>query len=102
MPICKYCQQPFAWGRTDDSWVPLVPIGSDEGLDRRYQDENGALRAGHRDICTGAQGGPTVRVSLLAKTIEAKDILPVAPPSETVGQTIDRIRAKRKRKKTTE
>jgi hypothetical protein len=79
MAICKFCSKPFAWGNAEGKWVPLVPIGQDEGLDRAFQDENGALRAAHRVVCV-IPGGPTVRISNLARAIPAGDVLPVKPP----------------------
>jgi hypothetical protein len=78
MAVCKFCSKPFAWGNADGKWVPLVPVGADEGLDRAFQDENGALRAAHRLVCV-IPGGPTVRVSNLARPIPAGDVLPVKP-----------------------
>ena len=75
MAMCKFCGVPFAWGSADGKWVPLVPIGQDDGLDRQYQNEDGILRASHRSVCVN-QGGPTVRVALLAKKVLAEDVLP--------------------------
>lgn len=103
MPVCKFCQKPFSWGLADGKWVPLVPVGEEGELDRAYQDENGVLRAEHRAVCL-RQGGPTVRVARLAKAVPAKDVMPSharveAAQAETVGQTIDRIRAKKRAKK---
>jgi hypothetical protein len=97
MPVCKFCQKPFAWGMSDGKWLPLLPVGEEGDFDRTYQDENGLLRVEHRVICQN-QGGPSVRVVKLAKSVAAKEILPAAA-NETVGQTIDRIRARKKRKK---
>lgn len=98
MPVCKFCQKPFSWGLAEGKWVPLVPVGEEGTLDRSYQDENGVLRAEHRALCV-AQGGPTVRVARLAKAVPAKEVLPRPAVNETVGQTIDRIRAKKRAKK---
>lgn len=89
MPVCKFCAQPFAWGNSDGKWVPLVPVGQDENLDRDYQDENGVLRAGHQSICT-SRGGPAVRVSKLAKKVPASEILsfPAKPAEEQPTQGV--------------
>ena len=84
MAMCKFCGKPFTWGNADGKWIPLVPIGEDEELDRDYQDENGALRAGHRNICVMA-GGPSVMVSKLVRKIPAKEILPAVDKEEFVG-----------------
>lgn len=76
MAICKYCAKPFSWGIKDDGrFVPLIPVGEDDGMDRTFQDENGALRAEHWFICI-SRGGPTVRVAKLAKKIAADEVLP--------------------------
>jgi hypothetical protein len=56
MAICKFCHGEMQWGNFDGKWVPLVPVGLDDGLDRAYQDENGALRAAHRLVCTHKYG----------------------------------------------
>lgn len=79
MAMCKFCGQPFQWGRSDDGWVPLQPVESHEGMDRHFQDENGVLRADHRLGCTN-RGGPAVRVVRLAKSISGSDII---EPSRT-------------------
>jgi hypothetical protein len=72
MPMCKYCGVPFTWGNDGERWVPLVPAGQEAALDRTFQDENGLLRAAHRDICVGF--GPSVKVAKLAKKIKAAEI----------------------------
>lgn len=74
MAICKYCNVPFQWGRVDDRWVPLVPIGEDAGLERGYQDEDGALRAAHRLICT-SPGGAAVRAVRLPRPVPASALI---------------------------
>lgn len=75
MAMCKFCGVAFAWGQKEGGgWVPLVPIQDHEGLDRSFQDENGVLRADHRIICV-ARGGPTVRVSKLARPVKAGEII---------------------------
>jgi hypothetical protein len=81
MPVCRYCGKPFAWGNAGDKWVPLVPLGEEEDLDRDYQDENGALRASHVQLCAN-RGGPSVRVSKLARNIPAEDI--IGPPKPKI------------------
>lgn len=77
MAICRYCGIPFAWGNSGDKWLPLVPLGEEGDLDRDYQDENGALRSSHRQVCTQV-GGPSVRVSKLARSVKADEI--IGPP----------------------
>jgi hypothetical protein len=74
MPLCKFCGKPFDWGSSDGRWVPLAPLNESDGLDRQYQDENGALRAEHRQLCID-RGGPTVRVSRLARPILASEVI---------------------------
>lgn len=94
MPLCKYCQAPFTWGKTGDGWVPLIPIGEEGDVPRTYQDENGELRANHRAICV-VPGGPAVTVVKLAKAVHPDDILGVAkkPPPDAANEP----RAPRKR-----
>lgn len=74
MPLCKFCGKPFAWGNDSGKWVPLVPPGEEGDLDRSFQDENGLLRAKHRDMCTYT---PAVAVVKLAVPIPASDIVQV-------------------------
>lgn len=74
MALCKFCGVAFAWGNNEGKWTPLVPLGEEGDLRRTYQDEQGNLRASHTDICVN-RGGPTVRVSRLAKAVEANEIL---------------------------
>lgn len=78
MPICKFCAMPMQWGRSDEKWVPLVPLGEEGDLDRTHQDSDGNLRAEHRLICIGWT--PAVSVVKLAKPIPASDIVQVPPP----------------------
>lgn len=70
---CKYCDKPIDWGFSGERWIALVPIGEDAGLDREFQDEQGNLRASHRQVCI-FKGRESLRVSRLAKIIEAKDL----------------------------
>jgi hypothetical protein len=74
MPMCKFCGKLFSWGyaTAEDKWVPLVPVGEEGGLDLTFQDEEGRLRASHRDICD--RGGASVRVARLAKKVRAVDM----------------------------
>lgn len=84
MAICKFCGVAFAWGQKDDGkYVPLVPLGEEGDLVRNYQDENGVLRAEHALVCKH-KGGPTVRVSRLARSVKGSDVLPSAwtPPDK--------------------
>jgi hypothetical protein len=47
---CKQCGEEIDWGSVDGKkWVPLEPIESHDGMDRSFVDENGILRADHRD-----------------------------------------------------
>lgn len=74
MPICKYCTKPFAWGLSDGKYTPLVPVEDHDDLRRVFQDENGVLRAEHREVCVN-RGGPTVRVSRLAVAVLPEHVL---------------------------
>lgn len=76
MAICKFCGVKFAWGNSGEKWVPLVPVGREEGLVCEYQDENGNLRAGHRQICIGYE--PGVKIAKLARPILPHEIQPIS------------------------
>jgi hypothetical protein len=54
MRNCKYCQKDFEWAFDTNTsrWVPLVPLDQAVGLTRTYVDNNGVLRAMHREVCT--------------------------------------------------
>lgn len=77
MAICKFCNAPMSWGFDEaaDKWVPLVPIGDDEGMDRTFVDGDGVLRASHRAVCTN-RGGPSVKITKLRQPIKGSDVLP--------------------------
>lgn len=49
MPHCNFCGEAFEWGFCDGKWVLLEPKGSDIGMDLTIVDEDGELRADHRD-----------------------------------------------------
>jgi hypothetical protein len=68
MAQCKYCQKPFQWGRTDDRWVPLVPVADQAGLELLYQDENGVLRAPHAQVCV--RTGGSVHITRLPQKVK--------------------------------
>lgn len=68
MAVCKYCNLPFQWSRVEDRWVPLVPIGQDDNLERGFQDEDGNLRAAHRLVCSDP-GGAAVRAVRLPRPV---------------------------------
>jgi hypothetical protein len=79
---CKYCDKPIEWGYAGDRWIALVPLGQDEGLDREFQDEKGNLRASHRQLCVFT-GSESLRISRLAKIVEAKDLPPPKVDNDT-------------------
>lgn len=79
MSKCKYCQKAFDWGRSDDGWVPLVPVSEHEGLDRTYQDEDGELRAHHHLVCVD-RGGPSVRITKLPRKVRGSEVSTVKEP----------------------
>ena len=74
MAICKYCNIPFQWGRVEERWVPLVPVGDEEGLERGYQDEDGNLRAAHRLVCLN-HGGGAIRATRLPRPVPASALI---------------------------
>lgn len=69
MAVCNGCGQFFDWGFCDGKWVLLEPIESHDDLDRTYVDENGMLRADHRDRHAG---GGTVNVERLTKKVKSE------------------------------
>lgn len=76
MAHCRNCGDQMQWAYDQDrgAWVPLVPVGKDTHLDRRFVDENGTLRADHRDYCINGDGA-TVNVRRLSKKVRAEDVL---------------------------
>jgi hypothetical protein len=70
--VCKGCGSPIQWGFCDGRWVPLEPIASHGALDRRYVDEDGELRADHRDVCP-VNGSSGVTVTRLARRVRADE-----------------------------
>lgn len=78
MAVCTTCGGSFQWGRSDDRWILLEPIETHDDLDRSYVDENGELRADHRDR---HPGGASVNVERLDRKIKAEDA-PRAPAVE--------------------
>lgn len=70
MAFCKTCGAEMDWGHVGDRWIPLEPIELHGDLDRRYRDENGVLRADHRDRHEGFSGVP-VELERLPKKIPA-------------------------------
>jgi hypothetical protein len=59
------------WGYIGDKWIPLEPTHLHGDLDRRYKDENGALRADHRDRHGGDFSEPPVALERLPKKVTA-------------------------------
>jgi hypothetical protein len=57
------------WGYDGKSgrFVPLEPLETDMDLDKSFRDENGVLRADHRERC----GGMPLHVERLSKKVPA-------------------------------
>jgi hypothetical protein len=70
MSHCKTCGGQLDWGFDEGTgkWVPLEPIEKHDDLPRRFQDENGVLRADHRDRHGGSK---QVNVTRLTREIPA-------------------------------
>lgn len=90
MNKCRTCGDDFEWGRTEDGWVLLEPLGKDDDLPKCYMDENDVLRADHRDRHAGV---PTVNVTRLYKKIPAET---AAEHSESIVGRVKRGRRKLK------
>lgn len=67
MSACNRCGGEIEWGYMDGRYVPLEPIDLHADLDRRYKDENGILRADHRD----RHGNRAVDIRPLGKKVKA-------------------------------
>jgi len=72
MALCKKCGITFVWGYNEETnrWVPLVPVEEQKDKERSYVDEDGTLRADHRETCIN-DSGRVVKVTRLAKHIPA-------------------------------
>jgi len=68
---CKSCGYPLDWGFDAETgkWIPLEPVATHDDLPRRFQDENGVLRADHR---ARHNSGQTVNVTRLDREIPAE------------------------------
>jgi hypothetical protein len=64
------------WGNQDGKWIPLEPIATHDDLDRSFVDEDGVLRADHRDRCRGK----SVNITRLDKKVKAQEVLPTTKP----------------------
>lgn len=84
MAQCKQCGQPMDWGHGDDGrWVPLEPVATHDDLDRTYVDEEGQLRADHRDR---HPHGRSVNVTRLSKKVKAKQAKAEEPKRSRLAQ----------------
>jgi hypothetical protein len=69
---CKTCGNPLEWGFDSDQqrWIPLEPVATHDDLPRRFQDENGMLRADHR---LRHSSRADVSVTRLARAVPAEE-----------------------------
>lgn len=76
MKTCEGCGLPFEWGFCDGKWVPLEPLATSVGLPRAYVDEDGELRADHRDRPEHDSGGygEVTNLTRLAHKIKPADL----------------------------
>ena len=72
MAICRGCGDEIQWGFCDGRWVPLEPVKSHDDLDRTYVDENGELRADHRDRHDGQASVNVVRLDSKVKVADVE------------------------------
>ncbi len=68
MALCKGCGATFQWGFCDGKWVPLEPVATHDDMARTYVDENGVLRADHRD--KHGPGQSSINVTRLDRKIQ--------------------------------
>lgn len=94
MSMCKFCGAKIEWGMMAERYVPLVPVGEDDGMERTMADEHGVLRASHRAACTSPYT-PAVRVQKLRTPVPADMVLPSI--SKHTEQILER-KAQKKRK----
>jgi len=66
MAKCNRCGMKMDWGTDGERFIPLVPIGEDEGLEMTFRDENFVLRAVHFLVCKSK----AIRVTRLAKPVK--------------------------------
>jgi hypothetical protein len=72
MAFCRHCGKEVDWGfdPVHNRWVPLEPVATHDDLPRTFLDENGVLRADHRD--RDKQNSSGVNVTRLDKKIPAE------------------------------
>jgi hypothetical protein len=74
MAKCKRCGDNFDWGWDSqlDRWVPLEKADSEflSEMPRRFLDDNGDLRADHRDRC----GGRRVEIKRLNQPVQPEEV----------------------------
>lgn len=68
MAHCKRCGMTIDWGVEGDRFIPLVPIGEDEDLEKLFRDENMVPRAVHFLVC---KSRPVI-LTRLAKPLKPK------------------------------
>lgn len=69
---CNRCGAEIDWGFDLEygRWIPLEPVATHDDLPRTFCDENGTLRADHRD--RHKKDGSGVNVSRLEKKVPAE------------------------------
>ena len=70
MAKCKTCGSEIQFGFVDGAWIPFEPIDTHDDMDRGYLDENGILRADHRDRHSNL---PSLSAIRLDERVRAKD-----------------------------
>lgn len=91
MAQCRGCGETFDWGFCDGKWVPLEPVESHDDLDRTYIDEDGELRADHRDR---HPHGRSVNVTRLDAKVRADDVAQEAPFHRRVAEAARHVAGK--------
>jgi len=66
MANCKRCGMKMDWGTDGEKFIPLVPIGEDDGLEATFRDENFVLRAVHFLVCKSK----AIKLTRLAKPVK--------------------------------
>jgi hypothetical protein len=91
MATCRGCGDTFDWGFCDGRWVPLEPVETHDDLDRTYVDEDGELRADHRDRHSG---GRSVNVARLDRKVRAEEVETEAPLHKRIALAAKTVRGR--------
>lgn len=102
MAQCKGCGSPMDWGydSVTQRWIPLESIETHDDLEKSFVDENGILRADHRDRHEGRSGVNVIRLDkkVPAEVLEkeATSVTPIRRTRKTTKKATAPRRTPRK------